>query len=212
MTLPPSGMCPGCPYRAPLAAMNRLWLRAIAGGGCSAIGAQRPFLAVESTAGKGAAPAALASALAAAPTRRGELIALCGAEELDPEGLAALAACGGVALAVGGGSCGELCGRSRVGFLVCSAFDIAAIEAALRAALSGDSAAVVFCRGECASGAPKRPTVYAINRDYCRRCGACLRLGCPAIAGQRPPVIDPALCAGCGVCAQVCKCSAITEA
>ena len=44
----------------------------------------------------------------------------------------------------------------------------------------------------------------------CRRCGACGRLGCPAISG-RNPVIDAAKCAGCGMCASVCKCSAIRE-
>ena len=47
-----------------------------------------------------------------------------------------------------------------------------------------------------------------LNR--CRPCGACPKLGCPAISG-RSPVIDAEKCVGCGMCASVCKCSAIRE-
>lgn len=208
----PDSFCPGCPYRAPLAAMNRLWLRAVSGGSCSALAAARPFLAVEIAAGHGRAIAALAEAIASAPGKRRELIALCGSDELDAGGLGALATCRGVALAVGDGDIAELCRHSSVELRECPAFDLGAISAALRSALEGEGAAVVFCRGECARTAPRPARAYAIDRDYCRRCGACSRLGCPAISGLRPPQIDPGLCAGCGVCAQVCKCSAIREA
>jgi TPP-dependent indolepyruvate ferredoxin oxidoreductase alpha subunit len=47
----------------------------------------------------------------------------------------------------------------------------------------------------------------AIAPERCNRCGACLRLGCGAIAdlGGDALVIDPALCSGCGACAPVCR-------
>ena len=32
-----NALCPGCPYRAPAAAMGRLWLRGVAGGGCAGL-------------------------------------------------------------------------------------------------------------------------------------------------------------------------------
>jgi indolepyruvate ferredoxin oxidoreductase alpha subunit len=55
----------------------------------------------------------------------------------------------------------------------------------------------------------------------CIGCGACLRLGCPAISRgegiSRPgaqkilyrAVIDPAMCAACTMCAQLCPKKAI---
>lgn len=208
----PRSMCPGCPYRAPLAAMNRLWLRAVSGGGCSALGAQRPFLAVELAAGEGAALTALAARLSEDPGRRGELVALCPVSELGAPGLDTLSRCGGTALVPGTESPTGLCRQASVPIFECSAFDLASIEAALRSALGSGAAAVVFCRGECARSAGKTALSCSVSPDYCRRCGACLRLGCPAISGSRPPEIDPGLCTGCGVCAQVCRCSAIREA
>ena len=66
---------------------------------------------------------------------------------------------------------------------------------------------------------------YQVDLDKCNGCKVCLGLGCPAISWspvgsemaftaegkQRKGVakIDPALCPGCGVCYQVCKCAAI---
>jgi Pyruvate/2-oxoacid:ferredoxin oxidoreductase delta subunit len=48
----------------------------------------------------------------------------------------------------------------------------------------------------------------AVDVSRCTECGACLRLGCPAIqldeASRGRPVIDPLLCNGCTHCQQVC--------
>jgi indolepyruvate ferredoxin oxidoreductase alpha subunit len=47
--------------------------------------------------------------------------------------------------------------------------------------------------------------------DDCRSCGVCIKtLGCPAISmSEKHAEIDPTLCNGCGVCAQVCSFKAI---
>ncbi len=57
---------------------------------------------------------------------------------------------------------------------------------------------------------------YVILEDRCLECGACInQFGCPAIQlktdenGEEKFMIDPLLCTGCGVCAQVCPHSAI---
>ena len=92
-----------------------------------------------------------------------------------------------------------------------AANDINGLEAELRAAPGAEGARVIIVRGECAllnrGGAVR---TYETDANRCRRCGACSKLGCPAISG-RSPVIDAEKCVGCGMCASVCKCSAIRE-
>ncbi len=55
--------------------------------------------------------------------------------------------------------------------------------------------------------------VYTILEDKCTGCMACVNpIACPAIIvpkGSKKPVIIPELCAGCGLCAQVCPFNAI---
>ena len=111
---------------------------------------------------------------------------------------------------VGGGQeTAELCRACGLETLELDANDVNGIESALRTESAGARALVL--RGECAlqrrGGAARK---YETDANRCRRCGACGKLGCPAISG-RSPVIDPAKCAGCGMCAAVCKCGAIRE-
>ncbi len=70
-------------------------------------------------------------------------------------------------------------------------------------------AALPACAGVGRAAAP-----LAIAAARCNRCGACLRLGCGAISdvGGEALVIDPALCAGGGLCAPACRARAIGPA
>ena len=65
----------------------------------------------------------------------------------------------------------------------------------------------------------KNARALSVNEATCKACGACLRLGCPAISKlaverdgkpRTMPNIDPLLCAGCGVCASICPFDAIS--
>lgn len=70
---------------------------------------------------------------------------------------------------------------------------------------------------------PKDRTVYQILAEACTGCGACLKIGCPAMewipgAGKKTASgkkqkglaqISAAICAGCGQCAFLCKFGAI---
>jgi indolepyruvate ferredoxin oxidoreductase alpha subunit len=60
---------------------------------------------------------------------------------------------------------------------------------------------------------------YMVQLDVCTACGACFRVGCPAISGsaeknekgRSKAEIDAAICTGCTICAQVCPANAIVE-
>jgi len=57
-----------------------------------------------------------------------------------------------------------------------------------------------------------------VDLDRCNGCTLCFRLGCPAIirsqevddkTGRPKAEIDPVLCVGCDMCAQICPREAI---
>ena len=71
---------------------------------------------------------------------------------------------------------------------------------------------VVIFKSPCI--AVTRPTAgYHVAADSCTFCRQCIReLGCPAIVIEDgKAAIEPSLCSGCGICAQVCKFNAIQE-
>jgi indolepyruvate ferredoxin oxidoreductase alpha subunit len=101
------------------------------------------------------------------------------------------------------------------------AFDVRAVEKALKDALAFDGPSVVIVDGPCFFVGPGAAGTFVVDSDTCTACGICFRLGCPAITqsipvnartGHRKAEIDPVLCVGCDVCAQVCPTGAIRAA
>lgn len=94
-----------------------------------------------------------------------------------------------------------------------NAFDLREVERALREAVKRDEASALVVRGECAllPEARKQYVPLRVDQDRCNGCGLCFRVGCPAITKQPDgkAFIDPLLCTGCEVCAQVCGRKAI---
>ncbi|MEA3401552.1 MAG: indolepyruvate ferredoxin oxidoreductase subunit alpha [Armatimonadota bacterium] len=94
-------------------------------------------------------------------------------------------------------------------------YDMAATEGALREAMASPEPSVVIARRECVLTVRERAPVPELDVETCIRCGQCIRIGCPALSGvddggERPlPQIDPALCTGCLMCAQVCPVDAL---
>jgi indolepyruvate ferredoxin oxidoreductase alpha subunit len=100
------------------------------------------------------------------------------------------------------------------------AFDVKAIDETLKEYLKAEGPSVLIARDECAllPSARKRWLPLAVLAEKCNGCTMCFRIGCPAILkseeldekSQRPKaLIDPLLCTGCEVCAQVCPWEAI---
>ncbi|MEI6644730.1 MAG: indolepyruvate ferredoxin oxidoreductase subunit alpha [bacterium] len=100
------------------------------------------------------------------------------------------------------------------------AYDLKALEQVLTEALDADEPSVIIAYGPCRLAAKlMNAGTFAVDSATCKACGACFKLGCPAIErgeavadGKRfKAYIDPVQCSGCNLCKQVCKFSAISQ-
>ncbi len=92
------------------------------------------------------------------------------------------------------------------------AFDIQTLEKEIKQAVNGDMLTVIVAKAPCALlKGQKFPYVCEANPEKCKKCGACLKIGCPAITKQADGTVklDRNMCNGCGLCAQYCKFGAI---
>ncbi len=91
------------------------------------------------------------------------------------------------------------------------------LEAVLTDAMDGEEPALIIAYAPCRIAAKlTKEGLCAVNAEKCKACGACFKMGCPAMkrgAELRPGAyqmtIDPNLCAGCKQCQQVCPFNAI---
>ena len=93
---------------------------------------------------------------------------------------------------------------------VLDSYDRKRLEEAIRDSLSRDEYSVIVCRRPCVlvDRQAKRGR-YAVDPARCKNCGACLRLGCPAMSQAEGHVEISAMCAGCGLCVEACRFDAI---
>jgi indolepyruvate ferredoxin oxidoreductase alpha subunit len=94
-------------------------------------------------------------------------------------------------------------------------------EQAFKEALARDGPSVIITRRPCALLREVRRTYLPLRVDTskCTACHTCIRTGCPALrknpdaiyerTGRQKADIDPLLCTGCELCAQVCPTGAI---
>jgi len=100
-----------------------------------------------------------------------------------------------------------------------SADDLAELDKVLKDAMDGDEGAVIIAYAPCRIAAKlTKEGLCEVDEKKCKACGACFKLGCPAITrgketapGRFQMKIDPTQCAGCKQCGQVCKFGAITR-
>jgi len=93
-------------------------------------------------------------------------------------------------------------------------FDLRASTETLRQCLTLPGVKVVLSHQECAIQAMRyglEAGHVRVVAENCNLCNLCImQTGCPAIdVGEDTIVIDPGLCYGCGLCAQVCQRDAI---
>ena len=103
----------------------------------------------------------------------------------------------------------KLCETIGAHVVVENPMDMPALEKALREELNRDGVSVVIARYPCALLDKRRHPAAKVSG--CRNCGACMRLGCPAIErGENGVRINAALCNGCGLCVSMCAFGAIS--
>ena len=88
--------------------------------------------------------------------------------------------------------------------------DLSAAKTAVHSVLDKKGVRIILFESPCIA-VTKRAFTYQIDKNKCTRCKICIRkLGCPAIVYDEDRVsVNPALCSGCGICAQVCAVKAI---
>ena len=87
--------------------------------------------------------------------------------------------------------------------------DLAETERAVKEELAKDEVSVIIAKKPCALLTKRLYKGFRIN-EKCKKCKACLKLGCPAIVNGKDGItIDVSLCTECGLCKGVCKFGAI---
>ncbi len=107
----------------------------------------------------------------------------------------------------------ELCksiGIERV--QVVNAFDVEALSKAIKEETAADAVSVIIVKAPCAlldKTSVRKPV--QVDTDKCRKCGKCMKPGCPAITRNEDKTIriDDTMCNGCGLCTQICSFGAI---
>ena len=93
-----------------------------------------------------------------------------------------------------------------------SSFDVAGLEKLVRESVASDVLTVIIAKAPCVLlKGQKFPNKCKVNPDACKKCGACMKIGCPAMTkGADGKVkIDATMCNGCGLCQNYCKFNAI---
>lgn len=107
----------------------------------------------------------------------------------------------------------ELCKAMGIEHVVeVSAFDTKELEKIVKEEVARDAVSVIITKSPCVL---LKGNVFPYKckpvEEKCKKCGACLKPGCPALT-KNPDgsiAIDDTMCNGCGLCEQMCKFDAI---
>lgn len=92
------------------------------------------------------------------------------------------------------------------------AFNLAEMEKTIKEEVAKDEVSVIIACAPCALlKGMKFPNHCVPDSDKCKKCGMCLKPGCPALTKNEDGTIsiDDTMCNGCGLCMQLCKFDAI---
>ena len=95
-----------------------------------------------------------------------------------------------------------------------NAFDVSSLEKKIKESVNGNVLTVIIAKAPCALlKGQKFPFVCKTNSENCKKCGMCLKIGCPAITKNTDGTIkiNQTMCNGCGLCTNYCKFQAIEK-
>ena len=92
-----------------------------------------------------------------------------------------------------------------------NAFDIAELEKVVKEETAKDEVSVIITKTPCVLLDKSKKPVYIAHADKCKKCGMCMKPGCPAMTKNEDGTIhiDDTMCTGCGLCETLCKFGAI---
>ena len=92
-----------------------------------------------------------------------------------------------------------------------NAFDIVGLEKVVKEEPAKDEVSVIITKSPCVLLSKAKKPLYAADPDKCKKCGMCMKPGCPAMTRQADGTIriDDTMCTGCGLCESLCKFDAI---
>lgn len=95
-----------------------------------------------------------------------------------------------------------------------NAFDIDTLAETVKREVERDEVSVIITKSPCVllKGVTFPNKCREIS-DKCKKCGQCLKPGCPALTKKEDGTItiNPSMCNGCGLCMKLCKFGAIEE-
>ncbi|MCR5602343.1 MAG: indolepyruvate ferredoxin oxidoreductase subunit alpha [Lachnospiraceae bacterium] len=93
-------------------------------------------------------------------------------------------------------------------------FDVEGLEKLIKQELAKDEVSVIITKTPCVL-LNKTPITHTcrVDEEKCRKCGMCMKPGCPAITKlpNGSTRIDTKMCNGCGLCKSQCKFGAIED-
>ena len=92
-----------------------------------------------------------------------------------------------------------------------NAFDIKTLEKVIKEEVAKDEVSVIITKTPCVLLDKSKKPVYIAHSDKCKKCGMCMKPGCPAMTKKADGTIyiDDTMCTGCGLCQTLCKFDAI---
>lgn len=92
-----------------------------------------------------------------------------------------------------------------------NAFDIALLEKTIKEETAKDEISVIITKTPCVLLDKRKKPLYTAHEDKCKKCGMCMKPGCPAMTKNEDGTIhiDETMCTGCGLCETLCKFDAI---
>ncbi len=91
-------------------------------------------------------------------------------------------------------------------------FDMEGLKTLIKREVATREPSVIITKRPCVLIVKQDEPLLSIDHEKCVGCKMCMRIGCPAIShANKKSTVNPALCVGCGVCAQVCKFNAFVR-
>ena len=94
-----------------------------------------------------------------------------------------------------------------------NAFDVPGLEKLIKESVLSDTLTVIIAKAPCALlKGQKFPNKCVVDAEKCKKCGMCMKIGCPAMTKTENGTvkIDETMCNGCGLCKNYCKFGAIS--